>query len=99
MGRRFESSPQSVPPAVLFSNQFLEALKKDTDTKQHTIFKDYVYSLILADNNNDLAELEAKVRALSPKGTIIKRKMKPYRDYFNRQNAASAKDDIRNLVS
>ena len=76
-----------------------EALKKDTDTKQHTIFKDYVYSLILADNNNDLAELEAKVRALTPKGTIIKRKMKPYRDYFNRQNAASAKVDIRNLVS
>ena len=76
-----------------------EALKKDTDTKQHTIFKDYVYSLILADNNNDLAELEAKVRALSPKGTIIKRKMKPYRDYFNRQNATSAKIDIRNLVS
>lgn len=76
-----------------------EALKKDTDTKQHTIFKDYVYSLILADNNNDLAELEAKVRALSPKGTIIKRKMKPYRDYFNRQNATSAKVDIRNLVS
>lgn len=76
-----------------------EALKKDTDTKQHTIFKDYVYSLILADNNNDLAELEAKVRALSPKGTIIKRKMKQYRDYFNRQNAASAKVDIRNLVS
>lgn len=76
-----------------------EALKKDTDTKRHTIFKDYVYSLILADNNNDLAELEAKVRALSPKGTIIKRKMKPYRDYFNRQNAVSAKIDIRNLVS
>ena len=76
-----------------------EALKKDTDTKQHTIFKDYVYSLILADNNNDLAELEAKVRALTPKGTIIKRKMKPYRDYFNRQNATSAKIDIRNLVS
>lgn len=76
-----------------------EALKKDTNTKQHTIFKDYVYSLILADNNNDLAELEAKVRALSPKGTIIKRKMKPYRDYFNRQNATSAKIDIRNLVS
>ena len=76
-----------------------EALKKDSETKQHTIFKDYVYSLILADNNNDLAELEAKVRALSPKGTIIKRKMKPYRDYFNRQNAASVKVDIRNLVS
>lgn len=76
-----------------------EALKKDTDTKQHSIFKDYVYSLILADNNNDLAELEAKVRALTPKGTIIKRKMKPYRDYFNRQNATSARVDIRNLVS
>ena len=75
-----------------------EALKKDTDTKQYTIFKDYVYSLILADNNNDLAELEAKVRALSPKGTIIKRKMKPYRDYFNRQNAASTKVDVRSLV-
>ena len=40
-----------------------------------------MYSLILADNHNDLAELEAKVRALTPKGTIIKRKMKPYREY------------------
>jgi hypothetical protein len=32
-----------------------EVLKKDRGTKQHTVFKDYVYSLILADNHNDLA--------------------------------------------
>ena len=56
-------------------------------------------SHITADNNNNLAEWEAKERALSPKGTIIMRQMKPYRDYFNRQNATSAKIDIRNLVS
>lgn len=76
-----------------------EALKKDADMKQQTNFKDYVCSLILADNNNDLAELEAKVRALSPKGTVIKRKMKPYRDYLNRQDSTCMKVDIRELVS
>ncbi len=76
-----------------------EALKKDADMKQQTNFKDYVCSLILADNNNDLAELEAKVRALSPKGTVIKRKMKPYRDYLNRQDSTCIKVDIRELVS
>lgn len=76
-----------------------EALKKRTDSRQHTDFKDYVNSLILADNHNDLAELEAKIRALTPKGTVIKRKMQPYRDYFNRQTDTSQKIDIRGLVS
>lgn len=58
-----------------------EAIIRDYDNIQATTFKEYVYSLILADNHNDLAELEAKVRALTPKGTIIQRKMKPYREY------------------
>lgn len=74
-----------------------EVLKKDRGTKQHTVFKDYVYSLILADNHNDLAELEAKIRALSPKGTIIKRKMKPYRDYVA-QHADTPTLNIRDLL-
>lgn len=76
-----------------------EALKKHTDSRQHTDFKDYVNGLILADNHNDLAELEAKIRALTPKGTVIKRKMQPYRDYLNRQTTTSHQIDIRRLVS
>ena len=76
-----------------------EALKKHTDSRQFTDYKDYVNSLILADNHNDLAELEAKIRALTPKGTVIKRKMQPYRDYFNRHTDTSQKIDIRGLVS
>ena len=76
-----------------------EALKTHTDSRQHTDFKDYVNSLILTDNHNDLAELEAKIRALTPKGTVIKRKMQPYRDYFNRQTTTSNQIDIRRLVS
>ena len=76
-----------------------EALKKHTDSRQHTDFKDYVNSLILADNHNDLAELEAKIRALTPKGTVIKRKMQPYREYFNRQTDTSHQIDIRRLIS
>lgn len=76
-----------------------EALKKRTDSRQHTDFKDYVNSLILADNHNDLAELEARIRALTPKGTVIKRKMQPYREYFNRQTTTSHQIDIRRLVS
>ena len=76
-----------------------EALKKHTDSRLFTDFKDYVNSLILADNHNDLAELEAKIRALTPKGTVIKRKMQPYRDYFNRQTTTSHQIDIRRLVS
>ena len=76
-----------------------EALKKCSDSRRHTDFKDYVNSLILADNHNDLAELEAKIRALTPKGTVIKRKMQPYREYFNRQTTTSHQIDIRRLVS
>ena len=76
-----------------------EALRKGTDSRQHTSFKDYVNSLILADNHNDLAELEIKIREMSPKGTVIKRKMQPYRDYYDRLNATRAKIDIRSLIS
>lgn len=74
-----------------------EALKKDTDSRHFADFKDYVYSLILADNHNDLAELEAKIRALTPKGTVIKRKMKPYRDYAAQHTNTPALN-IRDLL-
>ena len=40
-----------------------EAQRKSTDSRQYPSFKDYVNSLILADNHNDLAELETKIRA------------------------------------
>ena len=63
-----------------------EAIRYNHNNRQHTTFKDYVNGLILADCHNDLAELEAKIRALSPKGTVIKRKMQPYRDFFLRHN-------------
>jgi hypothetical protein len=75
-----------------------EAIRYNSNSRQATTYKDYVYSLILADNHNDLAELEAKVRALSPKGTVIKRKMKPYRDYFLRHNEIPALN-IHNLLA
>lgn len=75
-----------------------EAIRHNTNSQQNTKFKDYVNGLILADCHNDLAELEAKVRALSSKGTVIKRKMKPYRDYFLRHNDIPALN-IRNLLA
>ena len=74
-----------------------KAIQHNSNNRQATTFKDYVYGLILADNHNDLAELEAKVRALSPKGTIIKRKMKPYRDYLT-QHTDTPKLNIRDLL-
>ena len=74
-----------------------EAIRHNANNRQATTFKDYVYSLILADNHNDLAELEAKVRALTPKGTIIKRKMKPYRDYMG-QHSDTPTLNIRDLL-
>ena len=74
-----------------------EAIRHGHNNRKHTTFKDYVNSLILADCHNDLAELEAKVRALSPKGTIIKRKMKPYRDYVA-QHTNTPTLNIRDLL-
>ena len=74
-----------------------EAIRHNSNNRQATTFKDYVYGLILADNHNDLAELEAKVRALTPKGTIIKRKMKPYRDYVA-QHKDTPTLNIRDLL-
>jgi hypothetical protein len=75
-----------------------EAIRHDSNSRQATSFKDYVYGLILADNHNDLAELEAKVRALVPKGTIIKRKMKPYRNYVT-QHSDTPTLNIRDLLA
>ena len=74
-----------------------KAIQHNSNNRQATTFKDYVYGLILSDNHNDLAELEAKVRALSPKGTIIKRKMKPYRDYVA-QHTDTPTLNIRDLL-
>ena len=74
-----------------------EAIRYNSNSRQATTYKDYVYSLILADNHNDLAELEAKVRVLSPKGTIIKRKMKPYREYVA-QHIDTPTLNIRDLL-
>ena len=74
-----------------------EAIRHNSNNRQATTFKDYVYGLILADNHNDLSELEAKVRALTPKGTIIKRKMKPYKDYVT-QHTDTPTLNIRDLL-
>ena len=74
-----------------------EAILLNSNNRKATTFKDYVYGLILADNHNDLAELEAKVRALSPKGTSIKRKMKPYREYVA-QHTNTQTLNIRDLL-
>lgn len=75
-----------------------EAIRHDSNSRQATSFKDYVYGLILADNHNDLAELKAKIRALVPKGTIIKRKMKPYRNYVA-QHSDTPTLNIRDLLA
>lgn len=74
-----------------------DAIRHNSNNRQATTFKEYVHGLILADNHNDLAELEAKVRALTPKGTIIKRKMKPYRDYVA-QHSDTPTLNIRDLL-
>jgi len=62
--------------------------------------KDYHCALVLKDCNNDLGQVEAKIRSLTSKNTSITRMMKPYRDYHSRilRDDSDRAFDLRKLL-
>jgi hypothetical protein len=62
--------------------------------------KEHLHKLMLEDCNNDLEQVEAKVRNLCSKNTSITKMMQPYRELHHRlQENAIPTFDIRKLVA
>lgn len=56
-------------------------------------------ALMIRECNNDLEEVEAKVRALTPKTTSIRKRMQPFRDlYAKMQKEVYTSVDVRSLL-
>ena len=66
---------------------FLDDVVADTDNViPLTDKQSYLTALVLRDCNNDLAEVEAKMRQLYSKGTNLSKIMKPYREALAKKN-------------
>ena len=75
-----------------------KAVKEAKDITCDSDYKNYIRRLVLEDCNNDLNNVEKKLRSFSSKNTSIKRLMAPYRQlYHHLQNSKDI--DIITLVS
>ena len=76
-----------------------EAVKQNEVTAYHSDLKEYMIALMIKECHNDLEEVEAKVREMTPKSSSIKRKMQPFRDVYSKmQKDASTRIDVRSLL-
>ena len=77
-----------------------EAITSENGKRHFSSMKEYLYSLVLKDNDNDLEKVEATIRTILPKrGVSIKRKMDIFRDYYdsmetNSGNGAELYSDV-----
>ena len=57
-------------------------------------------ALLIRECHNDLEEVEAKVRALTPKTTSIRKRMQPFRDLYTKiQKGVVTSVDVRSLLT
>ncbi len=79
---------------------FLDDIVADTDSViPLTDKQSYLTALVLQDCNNDLAEVEAKMRQLYSKGTNLSKIMKPYRDALAKKNESKfTKTDLLQML-
>lgn len=78
---------------------FDEAVRQNGITSYHSDLKEYMMALMIRECNNDLEEVEAKVRALTPKTTSIRKRMQPFRDlYAKMQKEVYTSVDVRSLL-
>ena len=79
---------------------FLDDVVADTDSViPLTDKQSYITALVLQDCNNDLAEVEAKMRQLYSKGTNLSKIMKPYRDALAKKNESKfTKTDLLQML-
>jgi RNase P/RNase MRP subunit POP5 len=79
---------------------FDEAIKQDEVTAYHSELKEYMMALMIKECHNDLEEVEAKIRAMSPKTASIRRKMQPFRDLHTKmQKNVATNIDVRSLIA
>lgn len=79
---------------------FDEAVRQNEVTAYHSDLKEYMMALLIRECHNDLEEVEAKVRAMSPKTTSIRRKMQPFRDLYTKmQKNVTTSVDVRSLLA
>lgn len=77
-----------------------QALKEFVPYKRCESLRDYERSLLLKECNYDLVAVEAKVRELISKNTLIKRVMQPYVELCQQmQNTSDIGMDVRLLIS
>ncbi len=73
--------------------EFLDhVLSADETIRPGSSKGDYIAALVLADNNYDLAKVEARMRSFSSPNTHISQVMKPYRAMLERLQLPGSKD-------
>lgn len=79
---------------------FLDEVVADTDSViPLTDKQSYITALVLQDCNNDLAEVEEKMRQLYSKGTNISKIMKPYREALAKKSESKfTKADLLQML-
>jgi hypothetical protein len=79
---------------------FDEAIRQNGTTTYHSCLKEYMMALLIRDCHNDLEEVEAKIRAMTPKTVSIKNKMQPFRNlYAKMQKEVATSVDVRSLIA
>jgi hypothetical protein len=78
---------------------FDEAIRPNEVTAYHSDLKDYMMALLIRECHNDLEEVEAKIRAMTPKTVSIRKKMQPFRDLYTKMyDGNSISINVRNLL-
>lgn len=79
---------------------FDEAIRQNGTTTYHSCLKEYMMALLIRECHNDLEEVEAKIRAMTPKTVSIKNKMQPFRNlYAKMQKEVATSVDVRSLIA
>ena len=79
---------------------FDEAIRPNEVTVYYSELKEYMMALLIRECHNDLEEVEAKIRAMTPKTVSIRRKMQPFRDLNTKmQKNVTNSIDVRSLIA
>ena len=79
---------------------FDEAIRQNENTAYHSDLKEYMMALLIRECHNDLEEVEAKIRAMTPKTVSIRKKMQPFRDLYTKmQKEVATSIDVRSLIA
>ena len=98
MDNRLHSVLSSNANAIL--TVFDDAIRKNENTAYHSDLKEYMMALLIRECHNDLEEVEAKIRAMTPKTVSIRKKMQPFRDLYTKmQNEVATSIDVRSLIA